>query len=146
MKIEAVGAECAGRFFRRLHKRVQESAPRLLSILKYIERGLYMEFGQGNTYCLPVRLTVNGAAPDIGDIEQVEFCFSGLRRVYGLDDTVRYDPDSGLFIIDLSQEDTFALAVSVNYQARVLFKDGTVRKTPVYTADVSYSISKAVLK
>lgn len=105
-----------------------------------------MEFGQGNTYCLPVRLTMDGTVPNIADIEQVEFCFSGIRKVYGTDDAVRFDSASGLFLIDLTQEDTFTLSVSVDYQARVLFKDGTVRKTPVYTADVSYSISKVVLK
>ena len=99
---------------------------------------------KGNTYELRVMLSdSDGASLDLQYVDQVEFIFGTIRKVYP--DDVKAEPDSGDFLVLLSQEDTFELDRVVDYQARVKFVDGSVAATEIYRDVVRECLSKVVL-
>ena len=99
---------------------------------------------QGGAYNLPVTLKIDDADININLVRQVEFMFDTIRKVYGGTGTVTYDGTQ--FIIPLSQEETFTFNRMIPYQARILWADGLVSSTEIYTADISESISQVVLE
>lgn len=102
-----------------------------------------MKFYQGNTYKLPIKLTMNGTLITADMVKTVEFMLGDVRKTYPEDAT--FDTDS--FIVYLSQEDTFKLCgISVSCQSRVLFNDGSCKGTGKTLKPVGESISKVVLE
>ena len=101
-----------------------------------------MKLMQGNTYSLPIKLKMCGSHITDKDVSRIEFTFGRVVKHYP--EGVVYE--DGRFIVSLTQEDTFALAGKVKYQARVLFEDSAVKSSRVCEGDVFVSISKAVLK
>lgn len=97
---------------------------------------------QGNTYRLPFRLRRNGVVIKDTDVEWVEFCFEDIVTK-NYPENISFDTDH--FVIELSQEETFALEATVRYQIRVKYTDGTVKSTPTKYATVYESLSKEVL-
>lgn len=103
---------------------------------------------QGSTYKLNVPLTnSDGTNIDIDIVDIVEFMFQDIRKLYGSDGDVTYDNIDKVFIISLSQEETFKLTEErrISYQARIKYKDGEVKATPIQYGYVSESLSKEVL-
>ena len=102
---------------------------------------------QGSTYKLNVPLTKDGTNIDIELVDIVEFMFQDIRKLYGSDGDVTYDNDNKVFIIPLSQKETFQLAEEgkISYQARIKYKDGEVKATPIQYGYISESLSKKVL-
>ena len=102
---------------------------------------------QGSTYKLNVPLTKDGTNIDIELIDIVEFMFQDIRKLYGSDGDVTYDNENKVFIIPLSQEETFKLneTSQIEYQARIKYKDGEVKATPIQYGYISESLSKEVL-
>lgn len=100
---------------------------------------------QGNTYYLKIQIyddTDNLIL--VESVDKVEFCFGkDVVKIYpSADVTVT---DDSVFIVSLSQEDTFKLKKDVNYQFRVKFKDGQVKGTVPRWINVTESISKEIL-
>lgn len=102
---------------------------------------------QGSTYKLNVPLTKDGTNIDIELVDIVEFMFQDVRKLYGYDGDVTYDNDNKVFIIPLSQKETFQLNEEgrISYQARIKYKDGEVKATPIQYGYISESLSKKVL-
>ena len=88
---------------------------------------------QGDAYALPVQLTVDGetvtsAALDM--IHSVEFMVGeSIRRTYPED--VTFDGESSLFLVPVTQEETFALdeGETICFDVRVRFAGGDVAGT-----------------
>lgn len=102
-----------------------------------------VEFVQGNTYELPVKLSYKEGVIDGQMVSEAEFTFGAIRKMYP--DEVTYDAERQAFIVPLSQCETFLLQGNVKYQARVKFTDGAVKGTRIGCSKVYDSISKAVL-
>jgi hypothetical protein len=102
---------------------------------------------QGSTYKLNVPLTKDGTNIDVELVDIVEFMFQDVRKLYGSDGDVTYDNDNKVFIIPLSQKETFQLTEEgrISYQARIKYKDGEVKATPIQYGYISESLSKKVL-
>lgn len=102
---------------------------------------------QGSTYKLNVPLTKDGTNIDIELVDIVEFMFQDIRKLYGSDGDVTYDNDNKVFIIPLSQKETFQLNEEgrISYQARIKYKTGEVKATPIQYGYISESLSKKVL-
>ena len=102
---------------------------------------------QGSTYKLNVPLTKDGTNIDIELVDIVEFMFQDVRKLYGSDGDVMYDKENNAFVIPLSQEETFKLneASQIEYQARIKYKTGEVKATPIQYGYISESLSKEVL-
>jgi hypothetical protein len=102
---------------------------------------------QGNTYELPIKLTIDGTALTSEDVTTVEVSFETREGVL-----IKKYPDEatyneGAFIIPLTQEETFAMSGNLAYKARVLLADGkTVKCTGLHYGNVLRSISKVVLE
>lgn len=97
---------------------------------------------QGNTYRIPLRLTVKGTPITDTKVKKVEFAIGEVIKTYP--DQITYENDK--FFVFLSQEDTFSLEGQENCQIRVMFIDGTVKCADVETAIIKRSVSKEVLK
>ena len=81
---------------------------------------------QGDECVIPVKISVNGGALPIGDVERVEFMTGRIRKTYP--EEVTYDGESGCFRLWLTQEDTFSLPEddAVRIDVRVKFRGGCV--------------------
>ncbi len=85
---------------------------------------------QGDAYALPIRVSVDGepiTAADLALIESVEFMVGeDIRKVYPQD--VAFDSETGVFLVPLSQTETFALedGDTVSLDVRVEFPGGDV--------------------
>ena len=98
---------------------------------------------QGNTYQLPVKLSMRGKVIKDTDVKTVEFVFGSIRKCYP--EEVSFEND--LFLVFLSQEETFSLSAKASciYQVRVLFADGSVKGSDPIEVNVGVSASKEVL-
>ena len=91
-----------------------------------------MVFLKGNTYVLPVKLKQkDGSDIDITTVAKAQFVFGNIEKFYGTEDgDVEFNEDSGAFIVRLSEQDTLDLESGVvEWQARVMFNDGSVNGT-----------------
>lgn len=100
---------------------------------------------QGNTYNLPIKLidikeniinsdSVSDVVVTIGEIEK-KYTNGGLF----------FDEGKGVWIVRLTEQETFALNKNVKWQLRVLFKDGTIDGTEPKVISVIDSINKTIL-
>ena len=89
-----------------------------------------MEFLEGNTYELGVKLKdCRGAVVSASIVETVQIVVNGVEYYYGDGGVVRYDEERHVFVVPLTEEETFAMKGVVQWQARVKFSDGTIRGT-----------------
>lgn len=102
---------------------------------------------RGSTYNLKVPLTRDKINIDIDLVDKVEFMFQDVRKLYGSDGDVTYDNENKVFVIPLSQNETFKLTEEgkIPYQARIKYKDAEVKATPIQYGYISKSLSEEVL-
>lgn len=82
---------------------------------------------QGNTYLKPVQvLDNNGNVIKANRVVKGEFVFGDLYKYYGDGGEVIWDSESSVFIVPLTEEDTFNLEGAVECQARLVLNDGSV--------------------
>lgn len=104
-----------------------------------------MNIYQGNTYKLPIKLSMSGKTIIADDVKKVEFAFGDVIKTYPEDATFENDT----FFVPLTQEDTFSLdpkGKALQYQVRVLFQNDSVKCTGQKPMSVMAAISKDVLK
>lgn len=88
---------------------------------------------QGDACAIPIRVSIDGepvTERDLVLIESVEFMISeDIRKVYPQD--VLFDGESGIFLVPVTQEETFALEEgdSIRVDVRVAFSGGDVAGT-----------------
>ena len=89
-----------------------------------------MDFLQGNTYSLGVKLKDStGKIITASIVDTVQFVFNGADYYYGNGGVATFDEERNLFVIPLTEDETFALKGIVSWQARIKFIDGTIRGT-----------------
>ena len=101
---------------------------------------------QGDSYGLMIEITtpegVTVTAEDVSDVEITVGCFSKTFS----NGEINYDEDEGVWVVPLTQEETFKLPVGkVKAQVRVVWDDGSVEGCPLGELRVHESISKEVL-
>lgn len=97
---------------------------------------------QGNTYKLPIKLSINGKIIAAEDVKKVEFAIGEVVKTYP--DQATHNGEN--FICPLTQEDTFSLKKGkTDFQVRVQFSDESVKCTGTRAVTVCEAISKAVL-
>ena len=84
---------------------------------------------QGDAYCVPVELFLNGTKlteADLPLLEEIEFTLGGCVSVR-VDAAAGYSAALGAFLLPLTQEQTFALdAGQTELDVRVQWRDGNV--------------------
>lgn len=98
---------------------------------------------QGDSYALPVTVTCSGKLVAPEDAAGITFVFGALRKRYP--DEVQYDAEAGVYIVPLSQQETFAFDEELSYYALVEGNDGALVRSCVRMVSVERSISKEVL-
>lgn len=101
---------------------------------------------QGSSYEMPV--VIRDSAGNVIDdtvVAKGSFTFGDLKKTYGDGGDVYFNPESGAWIIPLSEEETFSLKETVKWQARFLFFDGTVDGTVPKSEYVYDSINFDIL-
>lgn len=106
-----------------------------------------MSMLQGNTYLMPIKICdADGVVIKGEQVEKGEFVFGGITKFYGgADGEVVWDESREAFILPLSEEETFGFRGVVEYQGRVLLKDGSVSGSVPKSEDVYASIGTARL-
>lgn len=101
-------------------------------------------FIQGNTYNLEIALSADSRLIKGSDVSEIEFMFGSIRKLYP--EEVSFVEEKGLFVVPLSQEETFALKKGETpCQARVKFATGAVKASEARSYRVGEALSKAVL-
>ena len=73
---------------------------------------------QGDSYCLPVDLTLDNDALDLTLVECVEFCLDNIRKSYP--DKVSYDAETETFRLPLTQREIAStFGISRSYVSRI---------------------------
>lgn len=99
---------------------------------------------QGDSYYLPIIITMNGSDLDFDLISQIEFAVGDLLKSYP--DEVTYNAATKTFLFPLSQSETFAMpAGKVGVQTRVKHQAGDVIASREVAISLHESISKVVL-
>lgn len=75
---------------------------------------------QGDSYLLPITVTVNGGNLNIKEIEMVEIFLGKLRKLYP--DEVSYDSENREFLVPLTQRDTMSMPAGRYAELDVRFK------------------------
>lgn len=100
---------------------------------------------KGDSYSLPIAIdTADGrATPAIFD--DIEVCLGrNLRKTLSAGE-IGYDEDRLLFLVPLTQEETFALSLKTKVVLRCKGKDGTVVGIDLGVLEFAPTLSKEVL-
>lgn len=75
---------------------------------------------QGDSYSLPITVTLNGGNLNIKEIETIEICLGKVRKLYPGE--VSYDSENGEFLVPLTQRDTMSMPAGRCAELDVRFK------------------------
>ena len=100
---------------------------------------------QGDAYIQPIEIKMgeNVLAPK--QIVEIEVCFGEKVRKTLSDEQMTFDDNKKLWLIPLSQEDTFSIGHNVRVNVRVKLSDGTVKGFDAGIIKFDWSISKVIL-
>ena len=104
----------------------------------------FMAILQGSSYRLPVEIkSPKGAVITADMVQKASFTFADVTKLYGEGGEVYFE--GGVWVVPLSEEETFALRGVIKWQARFLFIDGTVGGTVPKSENVFGSIDRTKL-
>lgn len=93
-----------------------------------------MEFKRGNTYSLKVKFLINNAELDYDAVDKIEFIFGEVKKE--IDNSNISLNDDNQLLLYLTQEETFKMKDTIDYQARIKYKNGDVISTDINTANI----------
>lgn len=89
-----------------------------------------MEMMRGNTYRVAVRVRDCAGRVVGGDgVAEVQFVLGGAEKFYRADGSgeAEWDAENGVYLVELSEEETFAMKGVVKWQVRVKFDGGEIK-------------------
>lgn len=89
-----------------------------------------MTLKKGNTYSLKVPIKFNNVLLNDTDVSKVVFKFGEIQKEFP-GESVSYDIDNSLFIVNFTQEDTLKLSDKVEYEVAVKFPSNQVVRSNV---------------
>lgn len=89
-----------------------------------------MTLKKGNTYNLKVPIKFNNVLLNDTDVSKVVFKFGEIQKEFP-SESVSYDTDNSLFIVNFTQEDTLKLSDKVEYEVAVKFPSNQVVRSNV---------------
>lgn len=100
---------------------------------------------QGDAYGIPIEIRNEEGIVTPADVSDVEITVSFYQKKYSAGQ-IRYDEDDNVWIVYLSQEETFRLRpLKVGIQLRVKWLDGSVEGVDLGYQRIGESYSKEVL-
>ena len=98
---------------------------------------------QGDQYNILLKLEVNGQLMSLENIKLIEFTIANNSKTYP--DTVQYDGENGVFLVPVTQEETFAFEEVESLQVRIKYNDNSIVGTNIVKFNVRDSLSKTIL-
>lgn len=98
----------------------------------------------GDSCNLPIKIVTASGAADASAFTDVEVCVGHVRKtLYGGD--ITFDAERGVFLVPLSQKETFSLRGKQRIHMRCKFPGGDVIGTDLGTLVFESSLSKEVI-
>ena len=98
----------------------------------------------GDSYRLPIVIETSAGPADPDTFSEIEFYIGNVRKTK-CDGDIGYDQVRGVFLVDLSQEDTFRLRGRSKMHLRCKFPGGDVIGFDLGALDFTPSISREVI-
>lgn len=98
----------------------------------------------GDSYSLPIQLKTTEGIANFSTFEDLEIMFGNVRKTIS-NGEITYDDERQMFLVPLSQNETFRQKNPVEVQARAKFFDGEVVGINLGLVDIQKSASKVVL-
>lgn len=98
---------------------------------------------QGDSYQLKFSLKSDGYSLDLTTIDSIEFCVGSITKLYP--SVVTYDSIECVFLLPLTQQETFSFGTTEKIQVRIKYLNGNVIGSNKSNLNVQESISKVVL-
>ena len=98
----------------------------------------------GDAYSVPIRVTLNGEATTTDSFEDVEVCIGRIRKTLS-DKSIFFDDESGLFLVPMTQKETFSLHGRARVNLRCKFKGGSVVGLNLGVLEIAMANSREVL-
>ncbi len=99
---------------------------------------------RGDAYSLPISVETPEGAAVADTFEEIEVCIGRIRKTYSSGE-ITYDSARGLFLVPLSQSDTYSLHSRTKIQLRCKYPGGDVVGADLGILEVDLSISKEVI-
>ena len=98
----------------------------------------------GDSYSIPINLTVNGEGVSAERFQEIEVCIGRVRKTLTSGEIV-YDAEQSAFLVPLTQKETFSLAGRSRINVRCKFHGGSVVGIDLGVLEFEQSLSKEVL-
>lgn len=98
----------------------------------------------GDSYSLPIQLRTAEEIANLSTFEELEIMFGNVRKTIS-NGEITYDEERQMFLVPLSQNETFRQKNPVEVQARAKFFGGDVVGINLGFVDIQKSTSKVVL-
>ena len=98
----------------------------------------------GDSYNLPIQISTSNGIANFSAFEELEVMVGNIRKTISNGD-ITYDEERQMFLIPLTQQETFRQKNPVEVQIRAKFFDGEVIGISAGTVDLTKSTSKVVL-
>jgi hypothetical protein len=100
---------------------------------------------RGDAYCLSVRIETDNGIADSDSFADVEVCVGNAVRKTLSAAEITYDEENSVFLVPLTQEETFKLPGRVRLNVRCKYISGNVVGVDLGVIEVTPSLSKEVL-
>ena len=100
---------------------------------------------RGDSYSLPIRIDTDSGVATRESFADVEVCLGKSIRKTLSAGGIRYDAEESLFLVPLTQEETFGLPDRVRVNLRCKYGNGNVFGVDLGIIEVAPSLSREVL-
>ena len=100
---------------------------------------------RGDAYCLPIMIETESGTASADSFTNVEVCIGNTIRKTMSSGEVIYDAERSLFLVPLTQEETFGLHGRARVNVRCKYPSGDVIGVDLGVLEFSPSLSKEVI-
>ncbi len=100
---------------------------------------------QGDSYSLSLKLKTNDGCATPEDFKEIEVCIGNTIRKTHSSGEIKFDSEHTLFLVPLTQEETFGLRGRVRVNVRCKYLNGNVIGRDLGVIEFTDALSKEVL-
>ncbi len=104
-----------------------------------------MPMMKGDSYSLPIKIDTDRGVATAESFLDVEVCIGNAIRKTLACDEIKYDEEESLFLVPLTQEETFGLPNRVRVNVRCKYGNGNVVGVDLGIIEVAPTLSREVL-
>ena len=100
---------------------------------------------RGDAFSLPIRIDTNSGSATADSFAEVEICIGNTVRKTLSAGEITYDEERSLFLVPLTQEETFGLHSRVRITVRCKYANGDVVGEDLGVLELAPTLSKEVI-